>query len=219
MNFAQIEHAIGQAGLIDMGAFLAARTDAQGLDHGTLILVGTGAAFWQVFSSSPEATDGELDPIDRWSTRVIGKLANDFGARALFPFGGPPFAPFIDWALKSGRAFQSPTGMLVHDKVGLMISYRGALHFQHEFDDLPATPTQSPCESCTGKPCLVACPVKALSGNAPYDVTACHSYLDSQSGRDCMDFGCAVRRACPVSKGAARTPSQSSLHMKAFHPS
>jgi hypothetical protein len=50
---------------------------------------------------SPQATefrDGRPDPIDRWSRRVIGHMACDLGAKALFPFGGPPWHPFIAWA-------------------------------------------------------------------------------------------------------------------------
>ena len=75
--------------------------------------------------------------LTRWTAgpaRVIGQMARDLGAEAHFPFGGPPYAPFIDWALKSGRTFSSPVGALVHDTVGMMISFRGALHFADEFD-------------------------------------------------------------------------------------
>ena len=32
---------------------------------------------WEVFSGSPEASDGRPDPLDRWSRRVIGNLAAD----------------------------------------------------------------------------------------------------------------------------------------------
>ena len=67
------------------------------------------------------------DPVDRWSRRVIGRLACDLGAKALFPFGGPPYHPFYQWALRTGRAWESPVRLLVHDTQGLMVSFRGAL--------------------------------------------------------------------------------------------
>ena len=38
------------------------------------------------------------DPLDRWSRRLIERLARELGGRALFPFGGPPFLPFQRWA-------------------------------------------------------------------------------------------------------------------------
>lgn len=203
-------------GLIVMGALHPRAAQAKGLDNGTLVLLGAGPGFWPVYSASPEAADGTPDPIDRWSTRVIGALARGYGARALFPFGGPPYQPFIDWAVKSGRAFTSPVGMLVHDTVGLMISYRGALHFQTELP-IEAARVPSPCNSCMERPCATTCPVGALSDHASYDLALCHDFLDTHRGQDCLTHGCAARRACPVSAGAGRGQAQSTHHMKAFH--
>ena len=211
MDYPALDEAVRREGLLVMGALDPDST-------GTLVLLGAGAGFWPVFQAAPESRDGQPDPVDRWSKRVVGALAAHFGARALFPFGGPPYQPFLRWARESGRAFPSPTGMLVHDTVGLMISYRGALHLP-ETIAWPAPPGTSPCDSCEGRPCVDACPVTALSATAPYDVEACHGFLDTRSGGDCMRHGCAVRRACPVSAGAAREAAQSTLHMRAFHPS
>ncbi|MEY8838756.1 ferredoxin [Cribrihabitans sp. XS_ASV171] len=186
------------------------------LDHGTLILLGAGPEFWPVFRSSPEALDTAPHPVDRWSERVVGALARQFEAQAFFPFGGPPYAPFIDWALASRRAFSSPTGMLVHDTVGMMISYRGALHLAQEIA-LPVPSGASPCTTCDA-PCTTTCPVNALSATQPYDLDACHSFLETSAGSDCMTRGCAARRACPLSSGAGRSHAQSAHHMSAFHP-
>ena len=217
MTYKAVCRAADRAGLLVMGALHPARCGATGLADGTLILLGAGPGFWPVHSTSAEATDGQPDPIDRWSTRVVNGLAARFDASALFPFGGPPHAPFVDWAQKSGRAFVSPVGMLVHDEVGLMISYRGALHFAVEFD-LPPPLATSPCLTCAARPCTVACPVLALRADAAYDLDRCHAFLDTGAGGACMDNGCAVRRACPASAGAGRTAAQSAQHMKAFHP-
>ena len=82
----------------------------------TLVLLGPQEpGFWPYFSASPEARDGKPDPLDRWSKRVIDGLANDLSLRAFYPFGGPPYQPFIGWATASGRAHVSPVGLLVHD--------------------------------------------------------------------------------------------------------
>lgn len=164
--------------------------------------------FWPLFSASPEYADGLPDPLDRWSRRVIGRLACALGTKAVFPFGGPPWRPFIDWARRSGRAWSSPVGLLVHDTAGLWISYRGGILLTEE---APAVASQRPCDACPA-PCLSACPVGAL-GAAGYDVPSCHAFLDT--GPDCLR-GCHVRRACPVGAGR-RNPEQSAFHMKAFH--
>ena len=183
-------------------------------DGATIVLLGADGGFWDALCAAPEMA--HPDPVDRWSERVVGQLAADLGAEALFPFGGPPYQPFIRWAYDSGRAWQSPTGMLVHDQAGMMISFRGALRFARDLGW--ARPDgQSPCDTCATRPCETACPVGALSVGAQYDVPACHAFLDSADGAECMQAGCAVRRACPVSQSFARPEAQSAHHMRYFH--
>ncbi len=184
---------------------------------GGRVLVGCDVGFWEVFQTSPEYSDGAPHPLDRWSKRIIGGIAGHFGATTAFPSDGPPYAPFIAWAMETGRFFQSPVGMMVHDVAGLMISIRGALIFDTTIPDFPTAAT-SPCDSCADKPCVAACPVGALSAEPPYDVPACKGFLDTDAGADCMTRGCKVRRACPVSQQFNRPDSQSHFHMKAFHP-
>lgn len=216
MTYSEVDISAREAGLIIMGAQHPRVTGAKDLAAGTLILLGAGAGFWPVLKASPEWRDGDAHPVDRWSRRVVGRMAEQMGAQGYFPFGGPPYTPFIDWALKSGRAFLSPVGAMVHDTVGMLISYRGALHFRDEFE-LPAAPSVSPCTSCPA-PCTTSCPVNALGADHFYDLDACHSYLNTSDGQTCMTKGCAARLACPISAGAERDPAQSAHHMKAFHP-
>ena len=187
-----------------------------GLHEGdaTLFLIGPdGSAFWEIFRRCPEYLSGKPDPVDRYSSRVLTKIATATGAEAVFPFGGPPYAPFFRWALESGRCFQSPVQLLVHADSGLFVSFRGALKFRGTLELPPAL--ASPCSSCDAKPCLSACPSGALIKDN-YDVAACHKYLDSEGGAECMARGCAVRRACPVGQGR-RPEAQSAFHMKSFH--
>jgi hypothetical protein len=143
---------------------------------------------------------------------VIGQLACDIGAKALFPFGGPPYHPFYQWALRTGRVWDSPVRLLVHADQGLMVSFRGALALKEHITVPPAA--TKPCADCAA-PCLAACPAGAL-GETGYDVPACRAYL-SAGDRDCMKAGCLVRRACPVTQAYARMPEQSAYHMRQFH--
>ena len=195
-----------------LGGFHA--EDDPSLPPGTrsLLMIGPKEpGFWPHLQAQPE-WDGAPDPIDRWSRRVIGQLACDIGAKALFPFGGPPYHPFYQWALRTGRVWDSPVRLLIHASQGLMVSFRGALAIK-EVVGLPP-PAAKPCDSCP-KACLAACPAGAL-GEGGYDVPACHTYL-SGGDRDCMKSGCLVRRACPVSATYARMPEQSAYHMGQFH--
>jgi epoxyqueuosine reductase len=179
----------------------------------TLLLLGPKEpGFWPHLTAQPE-WDGDPNPVDRWSRRVIGRLACDLGAKALFPFGGPPYHPFYEWALRTGRVWDSPVKLLVHAGQGLMVSFRGALALKDAVEVPPAA--IRPCDACFA-PCLTACPAGALTGTG-YDVPRCHAFLDRPEGRDCLTGGCLVRRACPVSQSYARLPEQSAYHMGQFH--
>ena len=198
-----------------MGGFHPAADDGAPPGTGTLVMLGPDpAAFWPAFTASGEYADGAPDPLDRWSARVIGAIARAHDARAVFPFGGPPYAPFLAWARRTGRAWVSPVGLLVHDAAGLFVSYRGALALPARLD-LPPPPANAPCADCPDQPCLSACPVEALTP-AGYDVPACKAHVTAPEGADCMTRGCAVRRACPVSRAHGRVEAQSAFHMAAF---
>ena len=211
MILAEIAAALAPHWLEVLGGFVVAEGEV-GFPRGTrsLVLVGPQEpGFWAHIQATPEW--GGADPIDRWSRRVIGTVACDLGAKALFPFGGPPYQPFYQWALRTGRVWDSPVRLLVHDTQGLMVSFRGALALR-EVVEVPVG--VRPCDACP-KPCLSACPAGALTG-AGYDVPRCHAHLDGAGG-ECLNGGCLVRRACPAGEGYARIRDQSAYHMRQFH--
>ncbi len=179
-----------------------------------LLLAPREPGFWPAFTAAPEYADGAPDPLDRWSKRVIGALADAWGGEAVFPSDGPPWPPFIAWALATGRVWPSPVGLLVHDRLGLWLSFRGAVRLPGAVA-LPGG--ENPCETCADQPCRTACPVGALAPET-YDVAACRGFLDTAAGTDCHERGCAARRACPVGQAYGRNEGQSRFHMKAFHP-
>lgn len=180
----------------------------------TLLLLGPAPrGFWPAFTASPEYSDGAPDPLDRWSKRIIGALARTYGGVAVFPSDGPPYPPFMDWALQSGQCWQSPVGLFVHERAGLMLSFRAALRLPGKTAP-PDISKASPCETCADQPCRTACPVDALQADA-YDVPACQSHIRDTDSAKCRT-GCAARRACPVSQNYGRAPEQSAFHMRAF---
>ncbi|WP_290746520.1 ferredoxin [Amaricoccus sp.] len=213
MRWAGVAGAAAAEGLVAGGGLHPGPEDGAPEGTGTIVLLcPDGRGFWDRFRAGPEFGDGRPDPLDRWSRRVIGGLAARLGATALFPFGGPPWRPFTRWARASGMAWEAPVGLLVHARLGLFVSYRGALAFAARLD-LPA-PAARPCDACA-RPCLTACPAGAMTG-AGYDIAACHGFLDGAEGADCLGRGCAVRRACPVGAGL-RAAEQSAFHMASFH--
>ena len=207
VTYTYINEKLKKSGLILRGGFTQ--------DGETTLLVGTNEpTFWEFFRNSSEYKDTLSDPMDRWSKRVIGQIASDLNSRAVYPSEGPPYAPFYTWAVMTQKAFVSPLKLLVHEDVGLMISYRGALILEQSIE-LPLTSEKSPCKACS-EPCLSACPVDALNV-ASYDTDACRSYLGASTGQNtCFQRGCLVRISCPLSTKNGRYEDQTKFHMKAF---
>ena len=213
MDLETIRSRIAEHGLAFRGAFHTEAGDAPGK---TLVLVGfVGSDNWPQFMASPEANDGQPDPLDRWSVRVVTAVARSLGAAPLFPFGGPPFLPFQRWAQKAEPVHPSPLGILIHPDWGLWHAYRGALAFAERIDLPPPDLRPSPCDSCIDKPCLTACPVDAFT-SAGYDVPACVTHISAPAGAECVGSGCLARRACPVGAEYRHVGEQAQFHQRAF---
>lgn len=205
-----LKDALDLRGLRATGGFEAEAKDALPAGVQTVLLLSPRDDFWRIFTASHEYQDGKADPMDRWSYRVLTRLAKEVGAHAFFPFGsGAEAAPFFAWAQRSGRAWSSPVKLLVGADMGLNLSFLGALGLRERLDFAAATP---PCQSC-GAPCAVACPAGALTPEG-YDVPKCQAYLASHPDSPCRNSGCQVRRACPVS--SAQSAPQARFHMDAF---
>jgi hypothetical protein len=220
MDCATIEAALGARGLTLRGGFHPEAADGvPALDDGrpaaTLMLAGNaGPAMWRAFAASPEF-GAAPDPLNRWSTRVLTELAGPWGARALFPFGGPPHLPFVAWAKRAEPVAESPLGMLIHPEYGLWHAYRGALAFAETLDLPPRDQRPRPCDTCAGRPCLSACPVEAFSESG-YDTAGCTGHISVPAGADCMEKACGARRACPVGRDYTYEPAQARFHMAHF---
>ncbi|MEM9138422.1 MAG: ferredoxin [Pseudomonadota bacterium] len=207
-----IEASARTHGLGVVGAFHPGPEDGAPEGAGTILLLGPdGPDMWGVFSVSPEYWDGAPDPMDRWSERVIEAVALEHGGEALFPFRGPPWAPFQRWAERGEGAVQSPVAMQATPGRGLWTSYRGALALARRIP-LPRRDA-APCAPC-GAPCRTACPVGAFSEGA-YDTDLCASHMRSPEGAACRT-GCLVRLACPAGTALNLPEPQRKFHMDAF---
>jgi hypothetical protein len=213
MDLDTIRIRIAAHGLAYRGAFHPNPGEVPGE---TLVLVGfVGSDNWPAFANSPEAADGEPNPLDRWSSRVITAIARSVGATPLFPFDGPPFLPFQRWAQMAEPVYPSPLGILIHPDWGLWHAYRGTLAFADRIDLPPPDPRRSPCDSCVDKPCMTACPVGAFT-SAGFNVPACVTHIAAPAGAECMNNGCLARRACPIGPGYRHVPEQARFHQRAF---
>jgi hypothetical protein len=196
-----------------------------------------GSAFWPHFKASSFYSDGKADPLDRWSRALGEQLATGFGGVALFPFDGPPYHPFQQWADRAEPTQASAMMLRIHPEHGLWHAYRFALALpalEAEPAAIVALPPAAQaastgpapnaawnslpaglCATCSGQPCLQACPVQAYTGET-FVLQACASHLHSGQGEDCMQSGCLARRACPVGATLRYMPEHAAFHMRAF---
>jgi hypothetical protein len=202
---ARVEAAVAATGLACHGLVAAGPEDglpglSDGRRVGALMLLGwRGSSSWEAFAGSPEHHDGRPDPLDRWSRRVIGGLAEAFRLAAFFPFEGPPWWPFQRWAARTATIFPSPIGLDIDGEVGLWHAHRGALGLPEGTPVAAARPRTPPCAVCGDQPCLSACPIGAFDGRG-YDAERCRARLMGADGEICRREGCRARLACPVGR-------------------
>jgi ferredoxin len=181
----------------------------------------TGSGFWPHFKASAFFSDGQSDPLDRWSRAIGEALATQYGGVALYPFDGPPYHPFQRWADRADATQPSRMLLRIHPAYGLWHAYRFALALpgtcapDQPVHDLPVQVTPDLCAGCAGQPCLQACPVQAYTGET-FLLNACATHLQGARGQDCMEDGCLARRACPVAPTQRYTPEHAAFHMQAF---
>ncbi len=225
MILIDIQDRLAVHGLILRGG-IAFGTDETLPDEGTcgpsgkpaksVLLIGHGGgAIWPHFTAWRERQPKDIaNPLDTWSRAVIAAVAEQCGARAVFP-SDKPYLPFQQWAMRAEGLKPSPLGILMHPAFGLWHAYRGALLFDVEISiQAPRDPIHL-CDLCDGKPCLNACPVSAFQASG-FDVAACRGHLDVPAGQTCLTGGCQARGACP--HGAhAYDAEQRAFHMAAFH--
>jgi transcriptional regulator with XRE-family HTH domain len=210
---APLQAALAGTGLIFRDGFHPRGKDGVPGDAGTVLMIGNaGPAMWRTFSSQRR---DEVDPMDAWTRWVLTRVGRKLGADVYFPFDGPPYLPFQQWAQRADSVYPSPIGPFIHPEFGLWHAYRGALVFTERLD-LPVVERRpNPCDTCADVPCQTTCPVGAIGGEG-YDVPACVDFLDSPSGAECMDRACLARHACPVGHDFRYLPAQARFHMEKF---
>ena len=221
MNREDLSRAAAIHGLVLRGGFRPSTGDcvpalSPGIEARTLVLFGNaGSSLWERFSASDEYQDHGPDPLDRWSRRIGTAMARQFAGEALFPFGGPPWHPFVRWAAKAEGLPASRLGMLIHPRYGLWHAYRFALALPDVLTDLGSRqPAPNACDACLNQPCLGICPVAAFDG-VRYDVEACFDYLESHPAAPCHR-GCLARGACPEGADYRYREAHAGFHMTQF---
>ncbi|PIE23539.1 MAG: hypothetical protein CSA62_06780 [Planctomycetota bacterium] len=164
-----------------------------------LVIASGGSEFWERMiqrHGKPKAPAPNYHPIDEHGAALIQeerqRLAG-LGIRSelLFPFGNGT-VDFVTLGELAGLGYRSPVvPLLLHPKFGPWISMRGALVLEEELE--PEGPMEgfTPCSECHA-PCLIACPVAAVSEPGYKEDAKC---AEHRSHGGCEE-GCDVRSSC-----------------------
>jgi ferredoxin-like protein FixX len=205
--------ALGDNGLRLLGSFELGPADqwfvGRARQPRSIALVGNvGSLLWPYFDAARQARAGLT--LDQWTEDVIGGIASGLGLDAVYPFKGPPYYPFIQWAKRTGQLFSSPIGLTIHPDYGLWIAFRAALLFDHSLGH-EKTSADHPCESCEDRPCLSTCPVDAFDEEG-YSFKTCLDHLTTPENA-CRNGGCLARIACPIGTNHRYGKPHAAFHM------
>lgn len=189
--------------------------ERQAQPHAIAIIGNVGSKVWPFFDAARQERPGLT--LDHWTETVVSGIASDFGLDVVYPFEGPPYHPFIQWAKRTGTLFSSPIGLTIHPTYGLWLAFRAALLIDHPLygDDASKSqpePARRPCDDCKDRPCLTSCPVGAFSGDS-YDFEACLDQVATPVNA-CRDSGCLARLACPVGQEHRYAKPHAGFHMQ-----
>lgn len=164
--------------------------------RGQLILIGHyGPGFWHALQSAGIASG---DPIDAFSqaavTRWLVGLTGAAPTHWLYP--GETTVGLQRLGALAGWHHAAPFKVGVNARWGSWFAYRALLIAD---TDLPLTPparaNPHPCHSCATRPCVSACPARAMDG-IEFDLTACLDHRTAPAS-SCAAT-CLARLACPL---------------------
>jgi hypothetical protein len=184
--------------------------------YGLLLLLSLGPTFGE-HTNYAEAKS--LDPFDdralELTTALLAKHFESSGpAQVLYP--GRQVIDLRAWMRVGQVEYPSLLGIGIRPDCGLWFAVRAAAWVRVSPEQrrllqerYPPLNGVSPCESCSTKPCLDACPVDALRAGAKR-LETCVEHRAS-TGSSCVDR-CSSRLACPVGQGYRYPEAQLRYH-------
>lgn len=160
-----------------------------------------GRQMWEALKISAFADHAE--PVDDFSAyhvqRYFEEMPGDVSYRLLFP-GGEGMVPLRRMGELAGWHHASPLRIGVNDIWGSWFAYRAVVLADTGFPAHVERGWTSPCVQCTDRPCITACPARAMD-RGQLELNAC---IDErlQDASACQQQ-CLARLACPVA-GAHR---------------
>lgn len=173
----------------------AAMRDATMAGFAQLILIGNaGPALGR---AALAAAMDPTHPIDAFSVHVVSLWLDTVpgGATRCVRYPGATPVGLQTLGALAGWHHPSPFMVGIQPGWGTWFAYRVAVLANTALPATPPLQTCSPCDSCAQRPCVRACPAKAMAQGV-FSLDACLQWRRSP-GSSCART-CAARLACPV---------------------
>ena len=179
----------------------------------SLLMLGHGGR--DLWASMAESAWEAPDPIDTYSTHhtrlAVVDMLDVSTFQLLYP--GPTRIPLQRLGALAGWSSPSPLGLGIHPEHGLWWAYRVLIWLEAPFPSTPPFTGETPCGRCITKPCIRACPARAVTLEAGFDVNRCTAHRVSP-GSSCAET-CLSRLACPVAPQSRYSMAQIQTHYRA----
>lgn len=179
-------------------ADLLAPLQRQPHERQLILFAHGGRRLWERVQAEGGAS---AHPIDDYSRRMVRAWLAQALPQARFRFvypGGLPPGQHLGLqrlGALAGWHHASPFMVGIDAEWGSWFAYRVALITDTALPPSIASDTGHPCQSCISKPCIKACPAKALDAGR-MDAPACFEHR-LQEDSSCA-LSCQARLACPV---------------------
>ncbi len=186
----------------------------QAASYRQLILIGHGGtAFWQALQATGRALKRNETghPVDEFTVETVQQfLQTEYAGIAYeIVYPGSYTVSLQELGKLAGWHHPSPFMVGINATFGSWFAYRAVVLAN---TDLPATKTvqtESPCTSCSEKPCISNCPAHALD-DGQFNLITCVSYRQ-QTDSLCKNT-CIARTSCPVASEHKYSEAQINYH-------
>lgn len=186
----------------------------QAANYRQLILIGHGGTrFWQALQASGcELVRTETGhPVDAFTVAKVQEFLNAECAGAAYQIVYPGNSMIGLQALGKLAGWHHPSPFMVgiNASFGSWFAYRALVLANTDFPVTAPLHTESPCVSCSAKPCIESCPAQALD-EGRFDLKKCLSYRQ-QAASACKNT-CLARVSCPVASEHSYSQQQMHYH-------
>ena len=182
---------------VEMSTELRQRFDPD-RQYRQLILIGHGGrSLWDEVQAAGIRSD---DPIDDFSVDAVEQwFAGQFADRRFqIVYPGETSVGLQGLGQLAGWHHASPFMVGINETWGTWYAYRVVLLADTDILPTPPVRSASPCLSCAAKPCIAACPGKAMDDGV-FVLEKCVAYRKQPASR-CRET-CVARTGCPVGTG------------------